>query len=202
MYMFTSGWKSLRPLELCPMTPCRRSAPERRFYKKLFSQRKAKMGLRSVTVLVQVCLMAQAWMVRLMMMMPGTADVQILSIAVTKVFSNLHGLNLHGLDRRRRNYHPRININFYKGNLASASATDWRNLLGKGVLSSACYLEKLLSHRNVFLGVAPRPVRIESVCSRLAPARRQSCFDPGVSLQTTPALRALRRKTIQNHTPL
>ena len=90
------------------------------------------MGLRSVTVLVQVCLVAQAWLVRLMMMMPGTADVQILSIAVTKVFSNLHGLNLHGLYNRRRNYDPEININFYEGNLDSASASTWRNLRGKG----------------------------------------------------------------------
>ena len=91
-----------------------------------------KMALRSVTVFVQVCLVAQSWLVTLMMMMPGTADVQILSIAVTKVFSNLHGLNLHGLDRRRRNYHPGININFYEGTLDSASASTWRNLWGNG----------------------------------------------------------------------
>ena len=76
MYMFISGWKSLRPQEpvtkaiktfrqlhvpgrgckdvrtsrrqvqnarcgICPVTPCWRSAPGRRFYKKLFSQRRA-----------------------------------------------------------------------------------------------------------------------------------------------------------------
>ena len=62
------------------------------------------------------------------------------------------------------------------------SAPRLRNLQGKGVFSSGWYLEKLLSHHNVLLGVASQPILIEDPGPRPAPIRSKCKLAPLIAV--------------------